>query len=69
MDGSDFYDVAQDEFNCFNRPKPKCPDDGSGLVTIYVVIGLTSLFAIHHYFTTPEDEKDVGCIEPKYASF
>jgi len=55
--------VAQDEFNCFDKPKPKCPDDGSGLVTLYVVLGLTALFIIHHVYTTPDDEKGIGCIE------
>lgn len=62
LDGSDFYDVAQDEFNCFSpKKKPTCPDDHMTEIVLGILAGLTILFVIHDYFQKP-DKDDIGCI-------
>ena len=52
-------DVAQDEFNCFDKPQPECPNPDLTLPTVIVLAGLTALAWLHHFMTTPKFE--LGC--------
>lgn len=60
LDSSDFYDLAEDEFNCFDKKDAKCPDGDLTFETLVILGVLTALTALHHYLTSAKD--DVGCI-------
>lgn len=60
LDSSDFYDLAEDEFNCFDKKKAECPDGDLTFETLIILAVLTALTALHHYLTSKKD--DVGCI-------
>ena len=60
LDSSDFYDVAQDEFGCFNKKEKVCPDEDLTFETLVVLAALTLITAVHHYMTRPHN--DIGCI-------
>ena len=60
LDSSDFYDVAEDEFGCFDRKEVVCPDEDLTFETLAILAGLTVITAIHHHLTSSKE--DVGCI-------
>ena len=60
QDARDFYDVAQDEFGCFNRPQPTCekiPLENHLFITGGVLIAVLALY--HHYET--RKQRKIGC--------
>ena len=61
LDGSDFYDVAQDEFNCFDKKDPECPANNVDVVTFLIVSIITGFIIIHQVFSSEKGDKDIGC--------
>lgn len=51
---------AQDEFGCFNRPKPECAqEDFTNITAITCSVMLVTLWYYHHYIT--RNNRLVGC--------
>lgn len=60
LDSSDFYDIAEDEFGCFDKKDAECPDEDMTFETLLILGILTFLTGLHHHMTSSHE--DIGCI-------
>lgn len=61
LDVSDFYDVAQDLYGCFNREAPTCPPRDNTVVWI-VCLAMTLIVIVHHQVEQHKKQLSDGCV-------
>lgn len=66
LDVSDFYDLAQDEFGCFNREAPTCPPRDHTAVWL-TCAAMTALIIIHHHSQKIKEHDSTGCVTESAA--
>lgn len=66
LDISDFYDLAQDEFGCFNREAPTCPPRDHTALWVTCAV-MTALIIIHHHSQKLKEHDSDGCVTESEA--
>lgn len=60
LDARDFYDVAQDEFGCFDKKQPTCPKVSLER-DLFITGGVLAVaLGLYHHWETRKQRK-IGC--------